>query len=54
MPRESVATAFRFHYRGPGILDRPLSRTMTAHIATKIIPTLSDLLPQERLETEAR
>jgi hypothetical protein len=27
---------------------------MTAHIVTKIIPTLSDLLPQERLETEAR
>jgi hypothetical protein len=32
------------------MLDRPLSRAMTAHTVTKIIPNLSDRLPQERLE----
>jgi len=41
MPRESRASGtprpFRFYYRGLGILDRPLSRAMTAHIVTKII-----------------
>jgi hypothetical protein len=48
------AAAFRFYYRGLGILDRPLSQAMTAHIVAKIIPTLSGRCSPERLEMEAR
>jgi hypothetical protein len=58
MPRESGASSTARPFDSiTGASEYWIARfrgAMTTHMVTKIIPTLSDRLPQERLETEAR
>jgi hypothetical protein len=55
MPRESGASSTpRLFGSITGTSEYWIARFRAAHIVTKIIPNLSDRLPQDRLETEAR